>query len=84
MSHAMAQAAEWELMVSGQFPAAWLEAWRGPEGRAEYKQHMAWADEPRQGDRDERGNLVAQGTETVHQLVSARVSRSARIHGQPV
>ncbi len=49
-------------MVSGQFPAAWLEAWRGgAEGRAEYKQHMAWADEPRQGDRDGRGNLSLKG-----------------------
>ncbi len=29
----------------------------GPEGRQEYKQHMAGADEPRQGDRDGRGHL---------------------------
>jgi Fic family protein len=35
----------------------------GPEGRAEYKQHMAWADEPRQGDRDGRGNLSLRGLE---------------------
>lgn len=29
----------------------------------EYKQHMAWADEPRQGDRDEQGNLSLKGLE---------------------
>ena len=29
----------------------------GPEGRQEYKQYMAGADKPRQGDRDGRGNL---------------------------
>ena len=29
----------------------------GPEGRQEYKQYVAGADEPRQGDRDGRGNL---------------------------
>ncbi|UZW54520.1 Fic family protein [Sphingobium sp. JS3065] len=33
----------------------------GPEGRLEYKQHMAWADEQRQGDRDGRGNLSLKG-----------------------
>lgn len=33
----------------------------GPEGRLEYKQHMAWADEQRQGDRDGRGNLSLNG-----------------------
>ncbi|MFT4027411.1 MAG: Fic family protein [Novosphingobium sp.] len=33
----------------------------GPEGRTEYKRHMAWADEPRQGDRDGRGNLSLGG-----------------------
>jgi len=33
----------------------------GPEGRLEYKQHMAWADEQRQGDRDGRGNLSQKG-----------------------
>lgn len=33
----------------------------GLEGRLEYKQHMAWADEPRQGDRDGRGNLSLKG-----------------------
>lgn len=33
----------------------------GPDGRLEYKQHMAWADEPRQGDRDGRGNLSLKG-----------------------
>jgi len=33
----------------------------GPEGRWEYKQHMAWADEQRQGDRDGRGNLSLKG-----------------------
>jgi Fic family protein len=32
-----------------------------PEGRLEYKQHMAWADEQRQGDRDGRGNLSLKG-----------------------
>lgn len=35
----------------------------GPEGRAEYKQQMAWADEQRQGDRDGRGNLSLRGLE---------------------
>jgi Fic family protein len=29
----------------------------GPDGRLEYRQYMAWADERRQGDRDGRGNL---------------------------
>lgn len=33
----------------------------GPEGRLEYRQHMAWADEPRQGDRDGRGQLSLKG-----------------------
>jgi Fic family protein len=32
-----------------------------PDGRLEYKRHMAWADEQRQGDRDGRGNLSLQG-----------------------
>jgi Fic family protein len=35
----------------------------GPEGRTEYKQHMAWADESRQGDRDGRANLSLKGLE---------------------
>jgi Fic family protein len=35
----------------------------GPEGRAEYKQHRAWADERRQGDRDGQGNLTLKGLE---------------------
>lgn len=33
----------------------------GPEGRLEYKRHMAWADEQRQGERDGRGNLSLKG-----------------------
>jgi Fic family protein len=33
----------------------------GPEGRLEYRRHMAQADEPRQGDRDGRGNLSLAG-----------------------
>jgi Fic family protein len=33
----------------------------GPEGRLEYKQHMVWADEQRQGDRDGTGNLLLKG-----------------------
>lgn len=33
----------------------------GPDGRTEYKKHMAWADEQRQGDRDGRGNLSQKG-----------------------
>lgn len=35
----------------------------GLEGRQEYKQHMAWADEVRQGDRDGRGHLSLKGLE---------------------
>ncbi|WP_022684302.1 Fic family protein [Sphingobium bisphenolivorans] len=33
------------------------------EGRNEYKRHMAWADEVRQGDRDGRGHLSLKGLE---------------------
>lgn len=33
----------------------------GLEGRGEYKRHMAWADEVRQGDRDGRGHLSLRG-----------------------
>lgn len=33
------------------------------EGRGEYKRHMAWADEVRQGDRDGRGHLSLRGLE---------------------
>ena len=36
----------------------------GPAGRAEYKQHMAAADEQRRGDRDGRGNLSLSMLET--------------------
>lgn len=35
----------------------------GPDGRAEYKRHMAWADETRQGERDGRGHLSLRGLE---------------------
>jgi Fic family protein len=35
----------------------------GPAGQAEYRQHMAWADEPRQGDCDGRGHLSLRGLE---------------------
>lgn len=64
MSHAMAQAAGigahglWSVsrgLARGLQP--------GIDGRQEYKQHMAWADEPRQGDRDGRGNLSLNGLE---------------------
>jgi len=36
----------------------------GMDGRQEYKKQMAAADEPRQGDRDGRGNLSLKGLET--------------------
>lgn len=64
MSHAMAQAAGigahglWSVsrgLARGFAPSA--------EGRLEYKQYMALADEPRQGDRDGRGNLSLKGLE---------------------
>lgn len=64
MSHAMAQAAGigahglWSVsrgLARGLAP--------GIEGREEYKQHLAWADAPRQGDRDGRGNLSLHGLE---------------------
>lgn len=64
MSHAMAHEAGigahglWSVsrgLARGLIP--------GPEGRIEYKQHMAWADEPRQGDRDGRGNLSLKALE---------------------
>ncbi|KAA3499151.1 Fic family protein [Agrobacterium tumefaciens] len=64
MSHAMAQAAgvgAHGLWSISRGLARGLAG--GPEGRAEYKQHMAWADEPRQGDRDGRGNLSLKGLE---------------------
>jgi len=35
----------------------------GLDGRSEYKRHMAWADEVRQGDRDGRGHLSLRGLE---------------------
>lgn len=35
----------------------------GMDGRQEYKRHMAWADEVRQGDRDGRGHLSQKGIE---------------------
>lgn len=35
----------------------------GLDGRSEYKRHMAWADEVRQGDRDGRGHLSLKGLE---------------------
>lgn len=35
----------------------------GLDGREEYKKHMAWADAPRQGDRDGRGHLSQKGLE---------------------
>jgi len=64
MSHAMAQAAGigahglWSVsrgLARGLQP--------GIEGRQEYRQHMAWADQPRQGDRDGPGNLSLKGLE---------------------
>jgi Fic family protein len=64
MSHAMAQAAGigahglWSVsrgLARGLAP--------GADGRLEYKQHMAWADEGRQGDRDGTGNLSLKGLE---------------------
>lgn len=64
MSHAMAHAAGvgahglWSISRGLARGLA-----RGPEGRAEYKQYMAWADEQRQGDRDGRGNLSLKGLE---------------------
>jgi Fic family protein len=64
MSHAMAQSAgvgAHGLWSVSRGLARGLTG--GPEGRAEYKQHMAWADEPRQGDRDGRGNLSLKGLE---------------------
>lgn len=35
----------------------------GLDGRSEYKRHMAWADEVRQGERDGRGHLSLKGLE---------------------
>ena len=35
----------------------------GLDGRSEYKRHMAWADEIRQGERDGRGHLSLKGLE---------------------
>lgn len=64
MSHAMAQAAgigAHGLWSVSRGLARGLEA--GAAGRLEYKRHMAWADEPRQGDRDGRGNLSLKGLE---------------------
>lgn len=64
MSHAMAHAAgvgAYGLWSISRGLARGLAG--GPEGRAEYKQHMAWADEPRQGDRDGRGNLSLKALE---------------------
>jgi Fic family protein len=64
MSHAMAQSAgvgAHGLWSVSRGLARGLAG--GPEGRAEYKQHMAWADESRQGDRDGRGNLSLKGLE---------------------
>ena len=64
MSHAMAHKAGigahglWSIsrgLARGLQPAL--------EGRNEYKQHMAWADEVRQGDRDGRGHLSLKGLE---------------------
>lgn len=62
MSHAMAQAAgigAHGLWSVSRGLARGLEP--GLEGRKEYKKHMAWADAPRQGDRDGRGNLSEKG-----------------------
>ncbi len=64
MSHAMAQAAgigAHGLWSVSRGLARGLEV--GAAGRLEYKQYMAWADEPRQGDRDGRGNLSLKGLE---------------------
>lgn len=64
MSHAMAQEAgigAHGLWSIARGLARGLEA--GAAGRGEYKQHMAWADAPRQGDRDGRGNLSLRGLE---------------------
>lgn len=64
MSHAMAQAAgigAHGLWSVSRGLARGLDV--GAAGRLEYKQHMAWADEPRQGDRDGRGNLSLKGLE---------------------
>lgn len=64
MSHAMAHASGigahglWSIsrgLARGLQP--------GLDGRGEYKQHMAWADEVRQGDRDGRGHLSLKGLE---------------------
>jgi Fic family protein len=35
----------------------------GPDRRSEYKRHMAWSDEVRQGKRDGRGHLSLKGLE---------------------
>jgi Fic family protein len=62
MSHAMAQAAgigAHGLWSISRGLARGLEP--GLEGRLEYKRHMAWADERRQGYRDGRGNLSLKG-----------------------
>jgi Fic family protein len=62
MSHAMAQKAgigAHGLWSISRGLARGLSG--GPDGRREYKQHMAWADEKRQGDRDGRGNLSLKG-----------------------
>lgn len=64
MSHAMAQGAgigAHGLWSVSRGLARGLDV--GAAGRLEYKQHMAWADEPRQGDRDGRGNLSLKGLE---------------------
>lgn len=55
MSHAMAQAAGVRAHGLWSVSRGLARGFAGgPEGRAEYKQRMAWADESRQGDRDGR------------------------------
>jgi Fic family protein len=64
MSHAMAHAAgigAHGLWSISRGLARGLNS--GLDGRNEYKQHMAWADEVRQGDRDGPGHLSMKGLE---------------------
>lgn len=69
MSHAMAQAAGigahglWSVS-RGLARGLAGEALGRADPRGQYKQHMAWADAPRQGDRDGRGNLSLHALET--------------------
>ena len=65
MSHAMAQAAGIGAHGLWSVSRGLARGLSGEaDGRAQYKQHMAWADAPRQGDRDGRGDLSLKALET--------------------